>query len=61
MKKLFLSLTGFCLLFFSAIAQDTDENSQEFKIGYWIGKNIIWIVLGIVVLIVIIRMARKKK
>jgi len=59
MKKIFFKAL-FLFISVAALAQDVDENSSSYKTGYWIGKNILWIILGIVLLVVLIRMMKKK-
>ena len=61
MKKRILTVALFFMLLQPVIAQDADENSDGYQVGYWIGKNIIWLVAGLVLLIIVIRALRKKK
>lgn len=61
MKKRLLTVVLFLMLLQPVFAQEADENSEAYQVGYWIGKNIIWLVAGLVLLIIVIRALRKKK
>jgi len=59
MKKYFLQ-AALLVASMAAFGQN-DENSSGYKAGYWIGQHLQWIIVGIILIIVLWVLLKKKK